>query len=128
MIQNRPKNLNLLSIRFPVTAISSILHRISGVVLFLALPLLLWMLDQSLQGQAAFDALKACVLSPYGIIFTWIVTVAYFYHIVAGVRHILMDIGIGESLSGGKAGAWIVILLSLAFAIWYSIMCLGAWA
>jgi succinate dehydrogenase / fumarate reductase cytochrome b subunit len=55
--RKRPKNLNLFTIRLPVNAIISILHRMSGMVLFLVLPALLWTLSQSVQSEVSYTAL-----------------------------------------------------------------------
>jgi succinate dehydrogenase / fumarate reductase cytochrome b subunit len=99
---NRPVNLDLTTIRFPVTAISSILHRISGVVLFAGVALLLWALGESLRSEAAFNELKACLDTGLGKLVTWAIVSAVIYHFVAGIKHLIMDTGIGESLEGGR--------------------------
>lgn len=115
----RPVFLNLMQIKFPMPAIVSILHRISGVALFLLLPLLLWMLSRSLASPDTFEALK--VNAPLKF-FSWVTLSALYYHVVAGVRHIIMDCGIGESLKGGRGGAIIVMALSAL-----GIIFLGIW-
>ena len=111
-----------MTVRFPVTAISSILHRITGVLLFIAVPILLWMLQKSLT-STGFIELKGMLADSFlwQFIF-WAILVSVTFHIVAGVRHLLMDAGIGESLEGGTRGAWIVIILSAIAAI-----LLGVW-
>jgi succinate dehydrogenase / fumarate reductase cytochrome b subunit len=109
--------LNLFQFKFPATAIASILHRVSGVVLFLALPLVLWALSQSLQGEAQFEALKACLMHP---VFKWVwaaFIVALFYHLIAGIRHIMMDMGFGDSKTSGRIGAYAAMLLTGLFTI-----------
>jgi len=110
---NRPINLDLTTIRFPIPAIASIFHRISGVVLFLFIPVMLWMLQQVMGSEAQFDQMKTCLGS---IWFQWVLwggLTALSYHLIAGIRHLLMDMDIGETLKGGRIGAWIVIVLAL---------------
>ena len=64
MNDKRPVNLDLSTIKFPVTAIASITHRVTGVAIFLALPILLWMLDRSLASPESFADLKELMTSP----------------------------------------------------------------
>lgn len=107
------RNLNLFTIHFPVTAIVSILHRLSGVVLFLLIPLLLWGLQESLHSEAGFLQLKHNFHSPVAQITIWLFLGALSYHMFAGMRHLLMDIHIGESKKAGRFSAWIVLGLTL---------------
>jgi succinate dehydrogenase / fumarate reductase, cytochrome b subunit len=117
MNKQRPVNLNLLTIKFPLPAIVSILHRISGTLLFLLIPFLLWMLYASLGSPLGFDALQDFLTNPLMKFVLWLIVVALLYHLVAGVRHLLMDAGIGESLSGGRQGSIIVFLITIVLAI-----------
>lgn len=118
----RPINLDLKSLRFPPMAIVSILHRISGVVLFLFLPFMLCYLGTSLQSSEAFDVVKADLSHPLGKILMFVFLAAWIYHVIAGIRHMLMDLGVGESLAAGRWSA--VLVLSVAVL---SILSLGAW-
>lgn len=113
----RPVNLNLFSIKWPVTALVSITHRISGVLLFLAMPLLLYVFEMSLSSEAGFRQAGAMLASPMPRLLCWLLAVALLYHLVAGCRHLLMDIGFGETWRGGKAGARAVIVLSALTAV-----------
>lgn len=113
----RPTNLNVFSMRWPVTALVSISHRISGVVLFLATALLLWLLDLSLASEAGFERAAAWLDSPWAKAAIWLVVTALLCHLIAGCRHLLMDVGIGESWRAGRNGAIIVALLAAAGAI-----------
>lgn len=122
MKTSRPVFLNLWQIKFPVTAIVSILHRISGVVIFLGLPFLLYILSQSLISQDNFDHLSALLVEPGVRLALWILLAATIGHFFAGIRHLLMDIGIGESLKGGRSSAYIVLVLTAVAAI-----LLGMW-
>jgi len=117
-----PVNLDLSTIRFPVPAIASILHRVSGVALFFATPLLLWMLQSSLASRESFAELQAILGSPLVKLVVWALIAALLYHLAAGVRHLLMDMHIGDSLQGGRRGAWTAIgvaaVATLLMGIW----------
>ncbi len=108
----RPVNLDLTKFRFPVMAMVSIAHRISGVALFVALPVFLWMLDRSLASARGFTEVQEVLALPLFKLVVWAILAALLYHIVAGVRHLLMDADIGESLEGGRRGSWIVFSAS----------------
>lgn len=123
MNQKRPIYLNLLQIKFPCSAIASILHRISGVLLFLLLPLLLWLLARSLHSFDTFSTLQQLFANSLLLrFFMWVTLSSLLYHLIAGIRHLLMDAGMGESLVGGRQGAYIVFVLS-----GISIILLGVW-
>lgn len=117
MNTQRPINLNLWRLRFPVMAIASILHRISGVIIFLCLPLLLYLLQQSLISQGKFDSVTQFIANPLIRIILWVALSALLYHLFAGIRHLLMDLGFGESLSAGRATAYLVIVLAIITSI-----------
>ena len=123
MKDNRPVNLDLGTISLPIPALVSILHRISGIILVAGMVLLLWMLDASLASQERFAQLATLLESsmPFRLVL-WLVLAALIYHTLAGVRHLLMDMGIGESLEGGRRGAKIVlaafVLLTLIAGAW----------
>lgn len=117
MKKTRPVNLDLTTIKFPITAISSILHRISGVILFVMMPFLLYLLQQSLYSAEQFDLLADHMSGFFIKFLVWGTLSALLYHLVAGVRHIIMDMGFGESLAGGRLGSKLVIGLSLILAV-----------
>lgn len=120
--KNRPVNLDLKTIKMPLPSIVSILHRGSGIVIFVCIPLLLWMLDVSLESDASFEALKGILDGFFVTMILWGVLGALLYHLVAGFKHLLMDLGIGETLEGGIKGARIALavsgLLILVVGIW----------
>ena len=118
----RPVNLDLRTIKLPVTAYTSILHRISGVILFLGIAVLLFALDKSLDSEEGFEQVKACLTSPLAKLVIWGLLSALLYHLVAGIRHLIMDLGIGETLEGGKLGSKIVIAVSVVL-----ILLAGVW-
>lgn len=117
MNKQRPVFLNLMQIKFPPMAIASILHRISGVAIFLSLPILLWMLHLSLSTKADFEHLAALLNQPSMKFGLWLVMLAAFFHLLAGIRHMIMDLGYAESLKAGRAGAYTVIVLAIISSI-----------
>lgn len=117
MNKKRPINLDLRTLHFPVMAIVSILHRLSGIALFLLLPLALYCLQLSLQGADSYAALLGYLLYPLNKGLLWIFCTALSYHMLAGVRHMVMDCGIGESVRAGHCSAWIVIGLTALLAL-----------
>lgn len=117
MKQKQVVYLNLFQFRFPITAIVSILHRISGVLLFLSIPALLWGLQLSLASESDFTYLRGgldCL--PIQLIL-WLFLSALFYHLVAGIRHLLMDLCIGDTKAGGRLGAYTVMIMSGIFTV-----------
>ncbi|MEG5263602.1 succinate dehydrogenase, cytochrome b556 subunit [Pseudomonas sp. JDS28PS106] len=113
----RPVNLDLRTIKLPVTAYTSILHRISGVILFVGIAIMLYAMDKSLASEEGFGDVKAYLTSPLAKLVIWGLLSALLYHLVAGVRHLIMDTGIGETLEGGKLGSKIVIAVSVVMII-----------
>lgn len=125
MKKNRPGNVSLATmatLKWPITSLSSILHRVSGVILFLAVPFVLWSLEKSLSSQAEFNQVKLILEGHIGKFILWAILSMLTYHIIAGIRHLLMDSGIGESLEGGILGSKLVIILGVLSAIG-----LGVW-
>jgi len=120
--QNRPVNLDIGTIKLPITSYVSILHRVSGVILFAAVALFLLALDSSLASADSFAALKATLGNPVWQFVIWASLSALGYHLVLGVRHLVMDLGVGETLEGGllsaKIAAVIAIIVIAAIAGW----------
>lgn len=112
MNKNRPVNLDLSTIKFPITAIVSITHRISGVVLLAGIIVLMWMLDASLASKDSFQSLQSMLDQPLMKIIVWAIVSALAYHLVMGLRHLIMDLGIGESLEGGRTGATAALIVA----------------
>jgi succinate dehydrogenase / fumarate reductase cytochrome b subunit len=122
--KQRPKNLNLLTIQFPIPAIVSILHRISGVVLFLMIPLILWVLTVSLNSPEDFQRIHDSLATPFAKIVVLVFLAPFLFHFVAGIRHLLMDMNIGSELKSGRLAAILTIVISFilvalaGFYIW----------
>lgn len=118
----RPVNLDISTIKLPLAAITSITHRISGVILFVSIGILLWMLDLSLSGPEGFADLQELMNKPLVTFVVWGIFSALAYHLVAGIKHLLMDLGFGESKEAAPRGAKIVIVVSIVL-----IAALGVW-
>ena len=116
MIAERPVNLSLpgLFAAMPVTAVASILHRITGMVLFVGTIYLCYLLDLALGDQAGFERAAAMLATPGGKIALWIILSALSYHLLAGVKHLLLDFHVGDTLAGARIGSWFSIFLALA--------------
>ncbi|RDL43830.1 succinate dehydrogenase, cytochrome b556 subunit [Marinomonas piezotolerans] len=123
MNKKRPVNLDISTISMPVTAIVSILHRITGIILFVGLAFLFYAFDKSLSSQAGFDQVVDTLQNNFLAKFIiWGVVSALMYHFVAGVKHLFMDLGHFEELESGrmaaKANIVIAVVLILLVGVW----------
>jgi succinate dehydrogenase / fumarate reductase cytochrome b subunit len=107
---------DLTNYRMPLASIVSILHRISGFLLFLSLPLLLRLLDSSLQSRDTFDAMKECASNPLSKLVILALSWAYLHHFCAGIRHLVMDMHIGLDKDSARQSAASVLVVSLVLA------------
>ena len=108
----RPVYLNLFAIRQPLPAIVSILHRISGALLFLiGIPLLLWVVQRALASPDAWADMRTSLAHPIAKLTLLVLAWAYFHHFLAGIRHLVMDLHIGMDLPAARrAGARVVVV------------------
>lgn len=117
-----PVFLNLAQIRFPIGAIASIAHRVSGVLLFITLPVIALLFDASLRSEEVFASLRKLLSSPLSVVAATVLVWALVHHVLAGVRHLLMDVGVGSELARARASARLVLLaapvLALLFLVW----------
>lgn len=118
----RPVNLDIGSMQLPITAYVSITHRLSGVFLFLVSGLMVWALDMSLRSEEGFNSVSATLAMPVSKAILWLIASALSYHALSGVKHIIMDFGIGETMQGGVTGARIVIVLAIALAVFWGVV------
>ena len=98
LYRDRPKNLDLRTIRLPINALVSILHRLSGCVLFLLIPIILFTLFQTLKSENDFNNLKFILALPKLKIIYFVLLWPFFHHFYAGIRHLAMDIHFATSL------------------------------
>jgi len=115
--QSAPVYLNLLRIRFPVGAVTSIAHRLSGVLMVASFPLLIYLLDLSLQSPAGFDRsvdiLHTGWLRTGSALLAW----SLFHHLLSGIRFLLIDMGHGVSLPLARRSAWLVNITAVAMTL-----------
>lgn len=115
--KKRPVNLDIGTISLPITAYASLLHRISGVALFFGVGILMWLLDWSLTDEESFNAVRNLFDSALCKLIVWGVLAFLIYHTAAGVRHLVMDVGIGESMEGGRRSARIVFVVTIVLVV-----------
>ena len=123
------RNINALSdlptYRLPPAGIVSILHRISGVLMFLLMPFIIWMFDTSVSSELSFDRFTSAFSAGIGFVPGWFVklvalglTWAYLHHFIAGVRHVWMDISHDAvTLQRGRPSAMVTLGLSVVLTI-----------
>ncbi|MBY4870921.1 succinate dehydrogenase, cytochrome b556 subunit [Burkholderia sp. Bp9017] len=113
--------------RMPLAAILSILHRISGALLFLFLPFLLFLFDQSLTSELSFEVFKAFLSNIVVKLIVLALSWAFFHHFCAGIRHLLMDVNHDAvTKEGGKRTAVVVFVVSIALTIAMALKLFGA--
>jgi succinate dehydrogenase / fumarate reductase cytochrome b subunit len=122
--KQRPVNLELNTIKFPPSAISSILHRVTGVAMFFALLFVIWAWAVSVQSPEGFANVQAIMDGFFGKFVAIGTASALTYHILGGLRHVVMDLGHWEELESGNNSAkaiialWIVLTVVLGVALW----------
>ncbi|MCW3688161.1 succinate dehydrogenase, cytochrome b556 subunit [Burkholderia cenocepacia] len=113
--------------RMPLAAILSILHRVSGALLFLFLPFLLFLFDQSLTSELSFEIFKAFLSNIVVKLIVLALSWAFFHHFCAGIRHLLMDVNHDAvTKEGGKRTAVVVFVVSIALTIAMALKLFGA--
>jgi succinate dehydrogenase / fumarate reductase cytochrome b subunit len=119
---NRPVNLDISTIKFPLAAITSIIHRITGVILLIGFGFLLYLLQLSLESESGFVLVQELLSGLIVKLLTWAVIACLIYHFIAGCKHLLMDLGIGETNEGAQIGSWLVVVFSAV-----GILIAGVW-
>jgi succinate dehydrogenase / fumarate reductase cytochrome b subunit len=117
LAKQRPKHLNLFEIRQPLPAWTSILHRISGIGLFLMLPLLIWLLGLSLGSPDDYATFRSVTGHWFVKLILLGLLWAYLHHFCMGIRVLLLDLDIGTDLKPGRASAMAVLVVSLALTV-----------
>jgi len=118
------RNINafkdLPTYRWPLAAIVSGMHRISGLIMFLLLPFIIWLFDTSVSSEYSYARFSAAFSTGLGFLPGWFIKLvalgliwAYLHHIVAGLRHLWMDIAHAVSKEFGRSSAIVTLVLSL---------------
>ncbi|HBO15142.1 MAG TPA: succinate dehydrogenase, cytochrome b556 subunit [Porticoccaceae bacterium] len=122
MTKKRPVNLDVSTFRLPITSYVSILHRVSGVALFFSVAIFLWLLETSLTSDQGFEWVGNMFGSPLMQFVVWACLSALAYHMVMGLRHLVMDMGYGENFESGQLTAKIAAAVATAL-----ILSIGGW-
>ena len=114
----RPVYLNLFAIRMPLPAVVSILHRASGALLFaIGIPLALCAVQNALASQDAWAQMRVTLDSPVPKLIVIVLAWAFIHHLLAGIRHLLMDAHVGVELSGARSSAALTLVLRVVLTI-----------
>jgi succinate dehydrogenase / fumarate reductase cytochrome b subunit len=115
--KQRPVNLDLTTISFPAPALASILHRVTGVAMFFALVFVIWAWAVSLSSAEGFEQVKLVLQSFIAKFIAWGTITVLLYHMIGGIRHLIMDMGHWEELKSGNLSAVITIVLWIVLAV-----------
>ena len=118
----------IVAYRLPPAGIVSILHRVSGALMFLLLPFVIWLFDVSLTSEVSYVRFTSTFVAGIGWLPGWLMKLvalaliwAYLHHLIAGVRHLWMDMTHSVSLEQGRVSAWATLassaVLTLALAV-----------
>jgi succinate dehydrogenase / fumarate reductase, cytochrome b subunit len=114
----RPFFLNLIKIRLPVPGVVSIMHRISGVLMVAAIPLIIYLFELSLRDEAGFAQVSALLAHPLSRLVMLSLIWALLHHLFAGIRFLLTDFDIGLDKAQSRMTAWTVIVLEVLAMLW----------
>lgn len=117
MAKNRPVNIQLSTVKFPITATASILHRISGIITFILLALFLTLLNCSLKSEAHFNQIDAYLDLFIFKFILWAALTALAYHVVFGLRHMIQDLGFCEEIQSASISAKIGFVITTILSI-----------
>jgi len=110
MTVKRPVYLNLFKIRLPLPGVVSFAHRITGVILFLAIPFAVYLLDRSIQSPQLFAEVEQTLDQPFMLLVQILLFWSLAHHFFAGIRFLLIDAEIGIEKSQARIGSWLVLL------------------
>ena len=121
MNKKRPKHLALHKIKLPLPGIVSILHRISGLLLFVALPLLLLILQYSLNSIETYTELMSIIAQPLVKVILLGLLWAFLHHFCAGLRYMAVDLHLVRDLAQARNSSKVVMVVSLALTVWLGV-------
>lgn len=111
--KNRPRYLNLIKISMPVAAVVSIGHRISGFLLVIAIPFLIYAFQLSVSSAEAYGQVLAVLENPIILTIIALLVWSFSHHFFAGIRFLLIDIDIGVSKAAARTSAWLIHALAV---------------
>ena len=137
MTKTRPGTMRLIDAvkyRLPVAALVSILHRVSGAIMFVLLPFVIWMFDVSVTSEISFERFTSVFSAGVGFLPGWLVKIvalgliwAYLHHFIAGVRHLWMDMTHSVTKAQGHSSAVITLIASLVLTVVLGAKLFGAY-
>jgi succinate dehydrogenase / fumarate reductase cytochrome b subunit len=122
--KKRPVNLDLNTISFPPAAVASILHRVTGVAMFFALLFVIYAWATSVASIEGYNSVNSMMNAWYGKVISIGTLSVLSYHIIGGIRHVIMDMGYWEELDSGNIsaqiamGLWLVLTIVLGVVLW----------
>ncbi len=119
--RTRPLNLGIFHMRLPVSGWVSIFHRVTGVLLVLALPAMLYLLQQSLASAERFDEVTAWFGGILGRIAWLLLAWLFIQHLLSGVRHLLLDLDIGIERVAARVSAIVVFLMAAVLTLFLAL-------
>jgi succinate dehydrogenase cytochrome b subunit len=119
--KSAPKFLNLIKIKLPAGGIASIGHRISGVLMFLSIPFIAWEFARSLESEHSFRDVQQCLQSTPVMLLSLILVWSLSHHLLAGVRHLFLDVEMGVDKTRANTTAWLVNLGALLLTALYAV-------
>ena len=127
MTKQRPGTMRLVDAvkyRLPLAGVVSILHRVSGLLMFALLPFIIWLFDKSLSSEISYDTFSSAFVAGIGVVPAWFVklvvlalTWAFLHHAIAGVRHVWMDMTHSVSKEQGRSSAVVTLVSSLVLTV-----------
>ncbi|MCE2867882.1 MAG: succinate dehydrogenase, cytochrome b556 subunit [Oxalobacteraceae bacterium] len=118
--------LQIIRYRLPLAGMVSILHRISGAMMFLLLPFILYLFDLSITSEISFDRLQGFASHWFVKLLILAVSWGYLHHFCGGIRHLIMDAHIGLTKEGARASARMVFVVSLLLTLLVAFKLFGA--
>jgi succinate dehydrogenase / fumarate reductase cytochrome b subunit len=119
LTDKRPVYLNLFKIRLPTTGIVSFAHRVSGFLLFLAIPFSVYLLDLSITSAEGYANGMQLLQQPVPQLLLLILLWALVHHFLAGIRYLLLDLDIGIEKAGSNLSAWMVLIIEVLVIMLY---------
>ena len=127
MTRQRPGTMRLIDAvkyRLPLAGVVSILHRVSGLLMFALLPFIIWLFDNSLSSEISYDTFTSAFVAGIGFVPAWFVKLvvlaliwAFLHHAIAGVRHVWMDMTHSVSMEQGRSSAIVTLVSSLVLTV-----------
>ena len=127
MTRQRPGTMRLIDAvkyRLPLAGVVSILHRVSGLLMFALLPFIIWLFDNSLSSEISYDTFTSAFVAGIGFVPAWFVKLvvlaliwAFLHHAIAGVRHVWMDMTHSVSKEQGRSSAVVTLVSSLVLTV-----------